>query len=426
MIPRYQTEFMQELFSDEHKYYQWFLVEIAYLEAYLSQKTHDEALIERLTTKAKTIDWVEFAKKVAIAERETRHDVIAFLEVLELELGADVRMIHLGLTSSDVVDTAFSGILKAGGIEILKRLRELIGELTQKALENKGVSCLGRTHGQAAEPTTFGIKLLGHACELERSYKRISLAVKEISYGKLSGAVGVYAHTCPEVEKRALDNLGLDPETVATQVVARDRHAAFFTSLAVLAGSMERLAVEIRLLMHGEVREVKEAFLAKQKGSSAMPHKKNPILSENISGLMRLVRSYALSALENQALWHERDISHSSVERVIAPDCLNVLDFSLTRLSGVIKGLEVDAARMKENLNHHSETILSQAVMIALIKKGMMRKAAYELVQEAVLNNNLPSKLDSFGFSEEELKELRKTNENEEILFERALLLIDG
>lgn len=415
MIPRYQTEFMNQLFLDEQKYYQWFLVEIAHLQSQLSfKKQNDPALIKRLYDKASTIDWSAFAKKVAVFEKDTRHDVIAFLHALEEELGADARMIHLGLTSSDVVDTAFSKLLSTAGSEILRKLSGLIKEIFLKAEANKGVACLGRTHGQAAEPMTFSIKLLGHACELHRSFKRITAAVNEISVGKLSGAVGVYAHTGPEVEAEALKLYGLFPETVSTQVVARDRHAAFFSSLAVLAGSMERLALEIRLLMHGEVAEVSEAFLPKQKGSSAMPHKKNPILSENICGLMRLVRSYALSALENQALWHERDISHSSVERVIAPDCLNIMDFSLDRLKNIIKNLEVFPEKMAENLSSHSDSLLSQAAMLSMVEGGMMRQQAYEIVQEAVMKGKLKEKIETLGLK------LSQADHAEEMFFERV------
>lgn len=431
MIPRYQTEFMKKLWSDENKFRTWFLIEIAHLEAVLGSDQKDRALLERLHEKSRSIDWSSFVNRLKIHEERVHHDVIAFLHTLEEELGSDARLIHLGLTSSDIVDTAFSKLLASACAEIMVKLKNLIGALMEKALENQNIPCLGRTHGQAAEPTTFAIKLLGHCCELKRSLVRLSQAKDEISVGKFSGAVGVYAHTSPKVEEEALSTLGLRPETVATQVVARDRHAALFSSFAILAGSLERLALEIRLLSHGEVKEVAEAFSSTQKGSSAMPHKKNPVLSENISGLMRLMRSYAMASLENQALWHERDISHSSVERVIAPDATSILDFALERLCGLIKGLSIDPHRMKENLLAKSDLLSSQALMLALIKKGMMRQEAYELVQKAAMKDggikdNLRS-LVAGVLPESEIDELfLVSTPDEELFFKRTKVLIDS
>lgn len=404
MISRYQTELMKELWSDENKFKTWYLVEIAHLRARLAnlgQEKND--LIKRLEKKKETIDWAHFSQEVFRYDREIRHDVIAFLHALEDELGDDARLLHLGLTSSDIVDTSFALLLRASLEEILKKLRLLIDTLWQQAQKYRGVMCLGRTHGQAAEPTTFGIKLLSHLAEFERSFKRLLAIKKDIAVGKLSGAVGVYSHTDPLVEKNALFALGLNPETVATQTIARDRHAAFFSALAVLAGSIERLAVEIRLLMHGQVAEVFEPFYEKQKGSSAMPHKKNPVLSENLTGLMRLMRSYAQAALENQALWHERDISHSAVERVIAPDALSVMDFALDRAVQVAKDLVVDQEKMAHNLDDVSDKLLSQAVMLALVDKGLMRQSAYEMVQKAALssqNKNFKDALKHVGIHE--------------------------
>jgi adenylosuccinate lyase len=385
MIPRYQTEFMRKTFSDEHKFYTWFLVEIAYLESYLSHHKNDEPLIKRLKEKSKTIDWGRFVEKVLVHEEKVHHDVIAFLHALEDELHEDARLIHMGLTSSDVVDTAFSMLLAQSGEEILLKVKMLIKALYEKALNNQNTLCLGRTHGQGAEATTIAIKLLGHAFEIHRSYERLAQAFKEIAFGKFSGAVGVYGHTKPEVEALALKYLGLKVEPLSTQVIPRDRHAALFSNIAVLAGSLERLATEIRLLMHGEVGEVKEGFKAGQKGSSAMPHKKNPILSENICGLMRILRSSAIVALENQALWHERDISHSSAERIIAPDVMNVLDFALGRMINVIKDLVIEKEQMKENLSVYQASLKSQSILLALVKQGLMRQKAYELVQLAVM-----------------------------------------
>lgn len=436
MIPRYQTEAMTRIFSDENKFRTWFLVEIAYLDAYLKhEKKPDQTLIDRLHQKAISIDWVSFVARVSSYERDTRHDVIAFLHALEDELANDARLIHLGLTSSDVVDTSLALLLKEASLEIDKKLSRLIDVLFKKAQSNRGVLCLGRTHGQGAEPLTFGIKLLSHVCEFMRGQHRLKASIDQIATGKLSGAVGIYTHTHPTVEEDALLSLGLTAETVATQVVARDRHASLFAALAIIAGSIERLALEIRLLMHGEVQEVSERFFAKQKGSSAMPHKKNPIGSENLTGLARLVRSYAIAALENQALWHERDISHSSVERVIAPDAFSIMDFALNRLCDIVENLQVDDERMKKNLLKVASNLSSQAVMIALVKKGMMRQQAYEIVQKAALINNDKSLLENLKtqgilkfLDEKELRTLCERSlaiEHETILFERVSSMVD-
>ncbi len=385
MIDRYQSAFMKQWWSEANKYRTWFRVEVAYLDAYLAPKgsANDVASLKAMADK---IDWEEFAAQVEVYDAQVKHDVIAFLHVLEDQAGPAARLIHVGLTSSDVVDTSLALLLHGAALEITKKLDNLIQVLWQKAERYRGVGVLGRTHGQGAEATTFGIKLLGHLCEFARGRERLKQATAAISVGKFSGAVGVYAHTSPDIELRALKSLGLEPETIATQVVARDRHAAFFSALATLAGSVERLAVEIRLLMHGQVREAFEPFSSKQKGSSAMPHKKNPVLSENLTGLMRMVRSYALAALENQSLWHERDISHSSVERIIGPDATSLMDFALTRLSEVMDGLVVDEKRLAENLEKAGDRLYSQGVMLGLVKKGMMRQEAYELVQKAALN----------------------------------------
>lgn len=429
MISRYQTTVMNEIFSDEYKFRTWFIVECAYLRAYMAHNSrHDEALLNRLQQKVKDIDWSSFKDRAFKSEQEVHHDVIAFLHVLEEELGSDAELIHFGLTSSDIVDTSFALILQQAGLEIMKKLDLVILALFKKAEVYRGIICLGRTHGQGAEPTTFGIKLLGHCCELFRSRERLSKALALIACGKFSGAVGVYGHTDPDVESHALLALGLASETVATQIVARDRHAAVFTNLAILAGSIERLAVECRLLMHGQVKEVCEPFSNKQRGSSAMPHKKNPILSENLSGLMRLIRSYALAALENQALWHERDISHSSVERVIAPDAFHIMDFSLTRLHGLIENLVVNEENMKANLKPYHDVMASQAFMLALVKKGIKRSDAYEMVQKASLGKksfreNLDNTPIKDHLSDEEIKILLKPQEqipHEDLLFKRT------
>ncbi|MCA9508692.1 MAG: adenylosuccinate lyase [Myxococcales bacterium] len=386
MIDRYQSKSMKEWWSDARKFRTWYQVECAYLKAYLEfYDRYDEKLINDLYGYEDSIDWQEFSIRVKEYDAIVKHDVIAFLHVLEEKIGKQARLIHVGLTSSDIVDTSFALLLNGAAVEIDKKLDQIINSLWQQARNYKGVLMLGRTHGQAAEPTTFGLKLLSHACEMWRGRQRFKQATQEISVGKFSGAVGVYAHTHPHIEDRALQNLGLKAETVATQVVARDRHAAYFGALACLAGSIERLAVEIRLLMHGQVKEAFEPFSLKQKGSSAMPHKKNPVLSENLSGLMRMMRSYALAAFENQALWHERDISHSSVERIIAPDATSLMEFALERLNDIIAHLVVDKEKLSHNLEQAGDKLYSQGLMLALVNKGMMRQQAYELVQKAAL-----------------------------------------
>lgn len=430
MIPRYQTEAMRRLFDDTNKYQTWLAIEMACLEACeRAQQKTDTGLVARLKQKACRIDWDDFHEAVVRYEQETHHDVIAFLKVLEDEFGDDARLLHLGLTSSDIVDTGWALIFKEASQKIEDNLGTLIKTLWKKAQTNRGVVCLGRTHGQAAEPTTFGIKLLSHLMELVRSFERLIQARKDCLVGKLSGAVGVYSLIDPQIEADALGALGLVPETIATQVVARDRLAAYVSQAAVLAGSIERLAVEIRLLMHGQVQEVSEPFYEKQKGSSAMPHKKNPILSENLTGLMRLVRSYALAALENQALWHERDISHSSVERVIIPDLFHVLDFALMRLNKLIDGLVVHKDRMRQNLAEVGDILCSQAVMAALIKKGLMRQEAYEIVQRAALSSPVQFKkaIETDArkhLKSEDIEEIfsqAHTIRSEPVLYDRAL-----
>lgn len=386
MIPRYQSSVMKQLWSDENKYATWFLVERRYLCVYLKEKgAYDDALINRLENAASRIDWRHFSERVSFYDDKVKHDVIAFLHALEEELHDDARLIHTGLTSSDIVDTSFGLLLTQAHGQIIGRLKTLIRSLWKQACVYRGVMCLGRTHGQAAEPMTFGIKLLSHVCELLRGHERLKHAARDIACGKLSGAVGVYAHTTPGVEARTLEQLGLSCETVSTQIVARDRHAYYFSSLAVLAGSIERFATEIRLLMHGQTKEAFEPFSTHQKGSSAMPHKKNPVLSENLCGLMRMMRAFAMSALENQALWHERDISHSSVERIIAPDATSLMEFALARLTMMVDELVVDKERLQKNLDDVGDVLSSQALMLALVDRGLLRQQAYELVQAAAL-----------------------------------------
>jgi adenylosuccinate lyase len=317
--------------------------------------------------------------------------------------------------------------LKKAALQLQKQLKILLELLWLKALENRGLLCVGRTHGQAAQPLSIGIKFLSHFCELSRGYMRFKDAAKECAVGKFSGAVGTYAYSSPEIEAQALAFLGLEKEPVATQIVARDRHAHYFSSLALIAGSLERLALELRLLMHGAIAEAYEPFSLKQQGSSAMPHKKNPILCENISGLMRLVRSYAVASLENQALWHERDISHSSVERVIAPDATNIMDFALERMSMIVNNLVLDHKVIHKHFIKETHHFCSQALMIALIDKGLARREAYVFIQEASQAPDFKQALldkDIHKYiKKDELEKLLITPqeiENEALLFSRA------
>jgi adenylosuccinate lyase len=323
--------------------------------------------------------------RIDAIERETRHDVIAFLTWLAEAIGPDSRFVHQGMTSSDVLDTCLSVQLTQATDLLLKDLDAVLGALKTRAFEHKFTLTVGRSHGIHAEPTTFGLKLAGHYAEFARNRQRLLAARQEIAVAAVSGAVGTFAHIDPRVEAFVAERLGLQPETLSTQVIPRDRHAAWFCALALIASGIERLALEIRHLQRSEVREAEEFFHAGQKGSSAMPHKRNPVLSENLTGLARLVRSTVVPALENVALWHERDISHSSVERVIAPDASIALDFALVRLAGMIERLTVYPEQMAANLNALAGVIHSGEILLTLTKAGIAREDAYRLVQRAAM-----------------------------------------
>jgi adenylosuccinate lyase len=311
--------------------------------------------------------------------------VIAFLSHVEQVIGPEARYLHLGMTSSDLLDTALALQLSAAADLLLADLDRVLDALERRAHEHKDTLCIGRSHGVHAEPTTFGLKLAGFYAEFARDRRRLEQARAEVATCALSGAVGTFANLDPRVEERVAARLGLSPEPISTQVIPRDRHAVFFATLAVVASGIERLATEIRHLQRTEVGEVAEPFAAGQKGSSAMPHKQNPVLSENLTGLARLVRAAVVPALENVALWHERDIAHSSVERVIAPDATIALDFALARLAGLIEDLRVDPARMRQNLERTQGLIHSQRVLLALAEAGLGRQEAYEIVQRHAL-----------------------------------------
>jgi len=380
MIRRYTRPEMGRVWEAENRYAKWLEVEIAACEAMA-----EEGLIpaEALSTiKQKAAFSVE---RILEIEKETKHDVIAFLTNVEEYVGPDSRFIHLGLTSSDVLDTSLALLLKEAMALIIDDVKALMAVVKERAYQEKDTPMIGRSHGIHAEPITFGLKLAVWYAELKRHLERLHAALDVISYGKLSGAVGTFANISPTIEASACRKLGLKPAEISTQIIQRDRHAQYFTTLAVLAGTLEKIAVEIRHLQRTEVREAEEAFAKGQKGSSAMPHKKNPIGTENISGLARLVRSNAVAAMENMALWHERDISHSSVERVIGPDSTILIDFMLCRLTRILENLVVHRERMAENLNALRGLIFSQQVLMTLAEAGLERQKAYEMVQRNAL-----------------------------------------
>jgi adenylosuccinate lyase len=355
----------------------WLDVELAACEA-----MEDAGLVPRGTAaslRAKNL--VLIPTRIDEIERTTKHDVIAFLTHVEELAGAEARWLHRGMTSSDVLDTSLAVLLRDAAHALVVRCDRLLAALAARAREHAKTPMMGRSHGIFAEPITFGLALAGHHAELARGRARLLDARREIAVGKIAGAVGTYAHLSPDIERRALARLGLEPETVSTQVVARDRHAAFFAALALVAAGIERLATNVRHWQRSEVAEAEEAFTVGQKGSSAMPHKRNPIGSENLCGLARVVRAAVVPALEDVALWHERDISHSSVERMIAPDATATLAFMLERAAGLVEGLVVYPDKMKRNLERAAELYFSEAVLLGLVEAGMPRQEAYVLVQ---------------------------------------------
>jgi len=375
MIERYSRPQMKRIWLDENKFDKWLKVEIAVCEAWAELGVIPREAIPKIKLARVNL------KRMDEILKQTHHDVTAFLGSLSESVGEESRFIHLGLTSSDVTDTALSLQLIESADLLSQDIKELISVLAQKAIAHKYTIMIGRTHGVHAEPISFGFKLALWVEEMRRNLQRLSEAKKVIAVGKISGAVGTYATLSPEVEEKACARLGLIPAPVSSQVLQRDRHAQFVTTLAIIASSLEKFATEIRGLQRTETREVEEPFAAGQTGSSAMPHKRNPELCERICGLARLVRGYALTAMENIALWHERDISHSSTERIILPDSCLVLDYILGLFTSIMQGLQVYPQRMKHNLQSTRGLIFSQRVMLALINKGLSRQRAYELVQ---------------------------------------------
>jgi adenylosuccinate lyase len=379
MIPRYSRPQAAEIWSPETRFKIWFEI-----EAHAADKMAELGVIPKEAAKKiweKGKDAKFDIARIDAIEREVRHDVIAFLTHLAEIVGPEARFVHLGLTSSDVLDTCLSVQLARSADLLLAGLDRLLAALKERAREHRDTVCVGRSHGIHAEPTTFGLKLAQAYAEFSRNRERLVAARKEIATAALSGAVGTFANIDPRVEAYVAEKLGLAVEPVSTQVIPRDRHAMFFATLGVIASSIERLATEIRHLQRTEVKEAEEFFAPGQKGSSAMPHKRNPVLSENLTGLARMVRAYALPAMENVALWHERDISHSSVERMIGPDATVTLDFALNRLAELIEKLVVYPENMKRNLELFGGLVHSERVLLALARKGMAREDAYRLVQ---------------------------------------------
>ena len=380
MIQRYTRPEMGRIWSEENGFQKWLDVEILAAEGLAQLGKVPKGAIARIRKKARFN--VERIRKI---EREVKHEMIAFLTSVAESIGDDARFLHVGMTSSDVMDTALAIQFKEASAILVQDVRDLMKVLRRQAFKYKWTVMIGRTHGVHAEPITFGLKLALWYQEMARNLNRLEKAVEDISVGQISGAVGTFAQISPKVEAYVCRKSGLKPAPISNQIVQRDRHAYFFATLAVIASSLEKFALEIRHLQRTEVQEAEEPFTEGQKGSSAMPHKRNPILSENVSGLARLMRSYATAAMENVALWHERDISHSSVERVIAPDGTIVLDFMLHRMIYVLGNLCVYPENMKRNLEKAGGTVFSERILLALVDKGVARDTAYRMVQRHAL-----------------------------------------
>jgi len=377
MIERYSREEMKSIWNDFNKYSLWLKIEIAAAEAMEKYKIIPKGISKKVKKKAKIN-----TKRILEIEKKVKHDVIAFLTSITEKVGKEARYLHKGMTSSDILDTCFNLQLKQSGEILIKDLDLLLSSIKKQAIKHKFTICMGRSHGIHAEPITFGLKMLSFYQEFVRNKKRLLNSINEISTCAISGAVGTFANIDPKIESYVAKKLKLKIEPISTQVIPRDRHAQFFSTLSIIASSIERFAVEIRHLQRTEVLEVEEFFSNKQKGSSAMPHKRNPILSENLTGLARLIRANVLPALENVALWHERDISHSAVERNIGPDSTIALDFALIRLNDIISNLNIYPKNMKKNLNLTNGLFFSQRVLLELTSCGFTREKAYALVQK--------------------------------------------
>ncbi|HOL22306.1 MAG TPA: adenylosuccinate lyase [bacterium] len=418
MIPRYTRKEMAEIWSEENKFRKWLDVEIASLEGWSRIGVIPEKAVENIKKNVK-ID----VAKIQEIEKITNHDVIAFVEQVSSTAGEDGRYIHYGLTSSDILDTSLALLLRESGEIILKDIETLTDTLKEKTLKLKDIVMMGRTHGVHAEPITLGFKFAGWYYEFKRNHSRMKSAIEEISVGKLSGAVGTFSNIDPRVEEYVCKKLSLEQEKFSTQIISRDRHCYFLGILGVIAASCEKVALQIRLMQQTELGEVAEPFGKGQKGSSAMPHKRNPILSERVCGLARVIKKNVNAALENVALWHERDISHSSAERVIFPESLILLDYILTLLNKIISGMDVFEKNIERNLNLTGRVFFSQRLLNALAMKGLPREKAYEIVQKKAFETI--EKKDDFASvvkSSQEIKKYLTDKELEDIFDVKQLL----
>lgn len=380
MIKRYSIERMASIWEEENRYKKWLEIELAICGAYGELNLIPKEDLKEIKEKARFN-----VERINEIEKRTRHDVVAFIESVSEFVGPSSKYIHMGITSSDILDTAFSCLLKEASCILMEDLKALMGVLKLQAYRYKTTPMIGRTHGIHAEPITFGLKMAHFYDEMKRNLERLEAAERRISHGKISGAVGTFAHVQPFVEEYVCKSLGLIPAPISTQIIPRDYYAEFFTTLSIIGSSVEKMALEVRHLQRTEVGEAEEFFQKGQTGSSAMPHKRNPVGSENLCGLARLLRGYAIAALENIALWHERDISHSSVERVIAPDATILLDYMLERLKNIYKDLIVYPERMRENMELTRGLYHSEAVLLSLVKKGLTRQEAYRITQKVAM-----------------------------------------
>ncbi|CEI84638.1 adenylosuccinate lyase [Ehrlichia minasensis] len=408
MIKRYSRPKMSSIWEDNNKFKIWMDIEYYACEAQVKLGTIPSYILDNLKNKTEHFD----INRINEIEAVVKHDVIAFLTYIAESTNSDIRYLHYGMTSSDVVDTCLSVQLKQSCELLLHNIEVILSILKQKSIETKYMLCMGRSHGVHAEPITFGLKLARFYAEFKRNYNRLKIAQDEISVCKISGAMGNFANIDPFVENYVANALNLKSESISSQVIPRDRHAMFFATLGVIASSIENIAIEIRHLQKTETLEVTEYFSSGQKGSSAMPHKKNPILSENLTGLARMIRSYVAPALENVALWHERDISHSSVERCIAPDACIIADFALARLADLLNNMITYPNNMDKNLKQSKGLVFSQRVLLELVKQGLNRETAYKIIQERALKtwNNNSNFLDELKRDTQVLKYINSKN----------------
>lgn len=412
MIPRYNRPKIETIWSDENKFHIWTEIECLIAEQLANLRKIPKEAAQDIRKKAKFN-----VKEINEIEKETRHDVIAYINNVSSYIGDSARYFHQGVTSSDIIDTSFSLQLKQTSEIIINQLKKLLTALKQKSEEHKNTIMIGRSHGIHAEPITFGLKMRSFYFEFKRNLKRLELAKEEISICAISGPVGTYNSIDPSVEEYVAKMLNLKTENISTQIIPRDRHAYFFAILGIIASSIERLAIEIRHLQRTELLEVEEYFNKGQKGSSAMPHKRNPILNENLTGIARYIRSGVIPSMENVALWHERDISHSSVERILAPDITIATDFALARLTNVIENLIVYPENMKKNLNRLGGLHKSQNILLALIQKGLSRQDSYVMVQSIAMQSwNSKKRFEDTLNNNEEIKKYLSSNELKKIL----------